>query len=97
MKANLYNNLGSVIRCAKKTAENAFKVALSFPINKYPKKNVLRNKQTYIIINGSYEGIWVESEPKNQTTLVFLLSNCPQVQTSYMTNPLNNMFGDVGI
>ena len=27
------------------------KVALSFPINKFIKKNILRNKRTYIMIN----------------------------------------------
>jgi len=32
-----------------------------------------------IMINASNEGICVEFERKNNTTLVFLLSNCPQV------------------
>jgi len=36
---------------------------------------------TYIIINGFYEGISVEFERKRNTTLVYLLSNCPQVLT----------------
>ena len=43
-----------------------FKVALSFPINTFPKKNVLRNQHTYIIINGSYEGICVKFEWENK-------------------------------
>jgi len=37
-----------------------------------------------------YEGIGVEFESKSNPTLVFLLSNFPQVQkTTFMTNPLN--------
>jgi len=31
-----------------------------------------------MIINVSYEGIGVEFERKSNTTLVFLLSNCPK-------------------
>ena len=31
------------------------------------------------MIDGSYEGICVEFEQKNKTTLDFLLSDCPQV------------------
>ena len=45
-----------------------FKVALSFPINKFPTKNVLRIQHTYIIINTSYEGICVKFEQNNKTT-----------------------------
>jgi len=30
-------------------------------------------------MNNSYEGICVEFETKKTTTLVYLLSNCPQV------------------
>jgi len=54
-----------------------FKVALSmFLIIQFPEKqNTLRNKQTYIIINASYGGICVEFERRNNTTLVFLLTN----------------------
>jgi len=33
----------------------------------------------YIIIKASYKGIFVKFERKNNITLVFLLSNCPQV------------------
>jgi len=37
-----------------------------------------------------YEGISVEFERKSNPTLVFLLSNFPQVQkTTFITNPLN--------
>ena len=36
------------------------KVALWFPINKFSKKNVLQNKDLYIMINASNEGICVE-------------------------------------
>jgi len=54
----------------------SFKVAISFPVNKFPKTVVLRNKHTYIIISGSYEGFCLEFEQKTTTTL---LSNCPQV------------------
>ena len=56
-----------------------FKVALSYQINQFPNKNDLRSWHTYIIINGFYEGIGVEFEKKSNTTLVFLLSSCPQV------------------
>jgi len=31
----------------------AFKVALSFPIDQFSKKDILRNYDTYIIINAS--------------------------------------------
>jgi len=33
----------------------------------------------YIKINAAKEGIWVEFERRSNTTLVFLLSNYPQV------------------
>jgi len=36
------------------------KAAISFPINKFHKKNGLRNKHTYSIINASNEGICVD-------------------------------------
>jgi len=57
--------------------KTGIKVALSFPINKFPQSNILRNKRTYVIINASPEEICVEFKRK---TLVYLLSNCPQVQ-----------------
>ena len=34
-------------------------------------KTISRNDHVYIIINASYEGIWVEFEKKDNTTLVF--------------------------
>ena len=60
-----------------------FKVALSFPINKFPKEiNILRNKHTYIMIhfvNVSNKSTCFEFWIKNNTTLVNLLSKCRQV------------------
>ena len=44
----------------------SLKVAISFPINTFPKKNVLRNNHTYIITHGSYEGNCVEFEQTKQ-------------------------------
>ena len=46
----------------------------SFPINKFHKKNILRNYHTYIMMYASDEGICVELWRKNNTTLVYLLS-----------------------
>ena len=56
-----------------------FKVALAFPINKFPKTNSLRNQLKNIMINASNEGICVEFWRKNNTILVYQLSNCRQV------------------
>jgi len=50
-----------------------------------------------MIINASYEGIWVEFERRNFTTLVFLLTNCPNVLKCFMTNPLYIIFDDFGL
>ena len=55
-----------------------FKVALSFPNEKYLINNVLRNYQTYIIINGSYEGICVEFEQINKITLNIYFQIAPK-------------------
>jgi len=38
---------------------------------------------TYIMINASYEVIYVEFERKNDTTLVLLHFNCPQILTIF--------------
>jgi len=46
----------------------------------------------YIIINASYEGIYVEFERKNNTTLVFLLSNYPQVLKVFYDFPVKYYF-----
>jgi len=51
-----------------------FKFTLLFPINTFPKK-YFKNRATPVIINASYNGICVEFNSKNITTLVFLLSN----------------------
>ena len=48
-----------------------FKVALSFPIDKFHKQNILRNSHTYIIINASNEGSCVGFERKKNTTFFF--------------------------
>ena len=77
--------------------KNNLKVALSFPINKFHKNNILRNYHTYIMINASNKGICVEFWRKNNTALVYLLSNCRQVLKSYKTNPLNIIFNDFSI
>ena len=57
------------------------KVAIPFPFNLFPLKTISRNKYTcaHIITNASYVEICVDFERKNNTTLVFLLSNCLQL------------------
>ena len=52
-------------------------------------KNILRDWQTYIITNASYEGIYVKLERKNNATLVFLLSNC--LITMYRNSQNNSL------
>ena len=43
---------------------------------------------TYIITNASYEGIMLNLKEKNTTTLVFLLSNSPQVLKIFNDSPV---------
>ena len=68
-----------------------------FPINKFPTKIFKGIRHTYIMINAFNEGICVEFWRKNNTTLVYLLSNCRQVLKLFKTNPLNIIFDDFSI
>jgi len=57
--------------------ERLLKVALSLSIIslKTFSEIIIHN---YIIINASYEGICVEFKIKHNTSLIFLLLNCPK-------------------
>ena len=49
-------------------------------------------------MNACNEGICFEFERKNNTTLVFLLSNCSHKYKKYfMTDPLNRIFNNFDI
>ena len=66
-------------------------------LNKYYKKLAYIIIKNYIKIKASYKEFCVELVRKNNTTLVFLLSNCPQVLKSFMTDPLNIIFDNFWI
>jgi len=61
----------------------------------------LRNGHTYIIINASYEGIFVVFERKTTTQLWFsylqIARNYFIYVKTFMTNLLNIIFDDFGI
>ena len=68
----------NIIKFTKSWLDNILKVApRSQLINFF--KICLRNKRSYIMINASNKGIYIEFWRKNNTTLVYLLSNCQQV------------------
>ena len=74
------------------------KVALSIPINKYHEKKWFKELAYNIMVNASNKGICVEFWRKNNTTLVYLLSNCWQVlKIFYVLNLLNIIFDDFSI
>jgi len=54
-----------------------FKVTLSFPINTFYKTNILMNKHTYIMINASNKGVWVQFLKEKQDNLGLPSSNLP--------------------
>ena len=71
----------------------SIKVAASFPINIISwEKKTFEEISIQFIMNASYEGYCVEFERKSNTALVYLLSNCFQVN-SFKTHPLNNILG----
>ena len=70
---------------------------ISLPIITFLNENILRNKHTYIMINASNVGMWIECWRTTNTTLVYLLSNYRQALKYFKTNPLNIIFDDFSI
>jgi len=71
-----WNYLLTLCAWTKVSPTMEIKVALSFPINTFPKTFF---KELAYMRNASNEWIYVEFLIKNNTTLVYLLSNCRQV------------------
>ena len=72
-------------------------IGLSFLVNKFPKQNILRKWQTYIIINGSCEAICVEFERKTRQHRFSYFQIAYKYQKESMTNPLNIILDDFSI